>query len=101
MQPPIFKYNPNAYKLEIIKKENIVCTVCNQQREYVYDGPFYSEEDVENICPWCISDGSAAKKYDGTFQDEASIEDVDNEIAIDEVLHRTPGYSAWQQEEWL
>jgi len=100
MEPPIFKYNPNAYKLGIIKKETATCPVCNQQREYVYDGPFYSEEEAENICPWCISDGSAAKKYDGTFQDEGSIEDVNNENAIDEVIHCTPGYTAWQQEAW-
>ena len=54
---PEFKYNPNALKLEIIIKREAVCPVCNEKREYVYDGPFYSEEEVEDICPWCIKDG--------------------------------------------
>jgi uncharacterized protein CbrC (UPF0167 family) len=69
---PEFKYNPNALKLEIIVKGEAECPVCNKKREYAYEGPFYSAEEVEDICPWCIKDGSAAAKYDGEFQDSAS-----------------------------
>ncbi|MBC8046350.1 MAG: CbrC family protein [Fimbriimonadaceae bacterium] len=101
MQIPEFKYNPNAYLLNIIEKKNITCTCCGQQREYRYEGPFYSEDEIDKICPWCIKDGSAAKKYNGEFQDSGSIEDINNEAAIDEVIHRTPGYSGMQQEVWL
>ncbi|WP_251652187.1 CbrC family protein [Paenibacillus glycanilyticus] len=68
MELPKFKYNPEPIKLEVIRKEESVCPVCSKEREYIYIGPFYSIEDVENICPWCIADGKAAEKYDGEFQ---------------------------------
>ncbi|GLX67540.1 CbrC family protein [Paenibacillus glycanilyticus] len=98
---PGFKYNPNALLLGVIKKETTICPVCKFKREYKYDGPFYSLEDVEGICPWCISDGSAAKMYDGEFQDPANCDEVEKEKYIDELMHRTPGYVSWQQEYWL
>ena len=49
MELPEFKYSPNAYKLDIIVKENIVCECCGEKREYRYDGPFYAEEEIEEI----------------------------------------------------
>ncbi|WP_455675579.1 CbrC family protein [Pradoshia sp.] len=101
MKLPEFKYNPNPILLNVIKKEATHCPVCNNHREFVYDGPFYSEEEVEGICPWCISDGSAAKMYDGEFQDASSCDEVDKEEYLDELIYRTPGYFGWQQEYWL
>lgn len=101
MTLPTFKYNPDPVSLNVIKKEPTTCPVCEKERDYVYHGPFYTVEDVEGICPWCIKDGSAAKKYDGTFQDDASCDDVDQEEYIDELIFRTPGYRGWQQEYWL
>ncbi|MBC7875112.1 MAG: CbrC family protein [Ferruginibacter sp.] len=98
---PFFRYNPNAYKLGIIKKEETDCPSCGQRKEYVYDGPFFSTAEIEGICPWCISDGSASKKFDGEFQDIASCEPVDQQEYIDELVHRTPGYHGIQQEAWL
>ena len=98
---PTFKYNPNPILLNVIKKKKTKCPVCNIGREYVYDGPFYSIEDVEGICPWCISDGSAAKKYEGEFQDVSNCDEVNKDEYINELVHRTPGYYGWQQEYWL
>jgi uncharacterized protein CbrC (UPF0167 family) len=98
---PVFQYNPNALKLEIIRKEKTTCPVCNQVRDYVYEGPFYSIEEVEGICPWCIKDGSASRKYDGSFQDDASCEPVGKEEYLIELTTKTPGYMGWQQEQWL
>jgi uncharacterized protein len=98
---PEFKYNPHAEKLGIIKKESTVCPVCEREREYVYAGPFYSEDEVEGICPWCIKDGSAANKYVGEFQDAAACETVDRQEYIIELTTRTPGFIGWQQERWL
>lgn len=40
-------------------------------------------------------------KYDGEFLDVCSCEKVDSDDYMDELIHRTPGYNAWQQEEWL
>jgi uncharacterized protein len=101
MKLPKFKYNQNPLELEVFKEEKTVCPVCNKNRDYTYVGPFYSVEEIEGICPWCISDGSAAKKFEGEFQDVESCEDVEKEEFIDELIYRTPGYSGWQQEYWL
>lgn len=98
---PEFKYNPNAYTLKLIKKEAITCSCCGLQKDYVYDGPFYSVNERTPICPWCIKDGSAAEKFEGEFYGDVFNEEVTNEAAIDELLHRTPGYNAMQQEVWL
>ncbi len=65
MDLPVFKYNPNALELGIIEEDETHCPVCEKKRNYVYRGSFYSEEEVEGICPWCIADGSAAAKFDG------------------------------------
>ena len=64
-------------------------------------GPFYAVEDIECLCPECISSGEAARKYDGSFQDDCSVDDgVEDPARLDELIHRTPGYSGWQQEYW-
>ncbi len=58
-------------------------------------------EDIEYLCPECISSGEAARKYDGCFQDDCSLDNgVDDPEKLDELIHRTPGYSGWQQEYW-
>ena len=98
---PEFKYNPTALKLGVIKKENTNCPVCEKKKDYVYTGPFYTTENVEGICPWCIKDGSASEKYNGEFQDSASCEPVDSQELLMELITKTPGYVGWQQEQWL
>ena len=98
---PHFKYNPNALELGVIKKEPTACPICKQNREYTYAGPFYSVEEAEGICPWCIADGSATERLDGTTQDSYSCEPVENPEFLEELTLRTPGYSGWQQEVWL
>ncbi|WP_276641876.1 CbrC family protein [Trichococcus flocculiformis] len=98
---PKFKYNENPVGNGIIVKESGKCPVCGKKTDYVYKGPFYSAEEAEDICPWCIADGSAAKKFNGEFQDYDSCEEVDNEDYTDELVRRTPGYCGWQKEQWL
>ncbi|MEH7111743.1 CbrC family protein [Neobacillus niacini] len=92
MRLPNFKYNPNPILLKVIKEEKTLCPVCNKNKDYSYVGPFYSVEEVESICPWCISDGSAAKMFEGEFQDVESCDDVEKDEYIDELIYRTPGY---------
>ena len=101
MKLPTFKYNPNPIKLGVITEEETICPVCEKKRDFVYEGPFFAVEEIEGICPWCIADGSAAKKYDGEFQDVQSCEEVDQEAYVDELIYRTPGYTGWLQEYWL
>ena len=112
MELPKFKYSPNAYKIDVFVEEEGTCSVCDQHRKIKYGSSFYSVEEPEYICPWCIADGTAAKKYDGEFNDSAGVEAPlgydENEIlqaAFDEkvveVAQRTPSYVSWQQEVWL
>ena len=66
-----------------------------------YDGPFYAIDDINYLCPNCIASGAAAKKFDGDFQDDGCLEPkVLDAEKVDELIHRTPGYSGWQQEYW-
>jgi uncharacterized protein len=99
-QLPVFKYNPDALALGIIKRKKATCSVCDKERGYIYTGPFNSEEEVENICPWCIKDGSAAKKYDGRFQDEDGCDPVTKKEYVLELTMQTPGYDSWQEPHW-
>jgi uncharacterized protein len=111
-QPPYFPFNPNAYKAGIIERQDIVCECCQQPRAYNYTGPIFCEADVGNLCPWCIADGSAARKWNADFQDWASIEGHDpdprsaaqatlNATSVEEVQLRSPAYNSWQQGVWL
>ncbi|KEA52124.1 hypothetical protein DT73_14585 [Mangrovibacter sp. MFB070] len=115
---PLFKYHPNPLKTGVFKQDkSVTCSSCLQPTNVYYTTPFYSREDVEFLCPWCIADGSAALKFGGSFQDESSIEGVEaeydsngefarfhNPYSDDQLLtltERTPGYPGWQQEYWL
>lgn len=63
---------------------------------------FYTAHSPKpKLCPWCIANGEAAKKYDGQFSDDCPLREckVAEEI-VAEVCERTPGYSSWQQEVW-
>jgi uncharacterized protein len=98
---PAFRYHPDPVGNGVIVQESTKCPACGKKRPYQYVGPFYSEEEIEGICPWCIADGSAAEKFDAEFQDAASCEPVSDPDRLLELTTRTPGYSGWQQEVWL
>src|SRR5262249_8452694 len=79
------------------------CLACNRIRGYIYTGPAYSERFHYlrgSLCPWCIADGSAARRFQATFNDTELLEGVSREV-VEEIEQRTPGFDAWQQEEWL
>jgi len=102
---PKFKYHPNPIETGAFKSDKTVtCDCCGQATPIYYAGPFYCKDDVEALCPFCIANGKASEKFDGAFQDAASIEGVLSNInkeAITEVTTRTPGYCSWQEEAWL
>src|SRR5262249_38938342 len=85
------------------------CVCCEQDREYVYTGPVYAEADLnDKLCPWCIENGLAHKKYGAEFTDRASIGGYDNSAGkmvsqeiMYEIAYRTPGFIGWQQSQWL
>ena len=81
--------------------DGVVCDCCGKTTHIFYTAPFYAVEDIAYLCPECIANGEAARKYDGSFQDDFSVDDgVDDPEKLDELIHRTPGYSGWQQEYW-
>lgn len=99
---PAFKYHPDPFKTEIFRKlgEPAVCPCCGKETSVVYEGPFYSVEDVSGLCPDCIAGGAAAEKFDGAFQDPESVDEIGDPGKLEELTCRTPGYCGWQQEYW-
>lgn len=95
---PKFRYHPNVYENGIVEFSEGVCDCCHKKTE-AYVQVMYCVEDVECICMDCVASGEAAKKFDGTFIQDA--EEIDNPEAEEELLHRTPGYVSWQGENWL
>lgn len=86
----------------LFSKQPVTCDCCGKETKVYYEGPFYAEDDIEYLCPQCIASGKAAKEFDGSYQDECSIDDdVNDSEKLDELIHRTPGFCGWQQERWL
>jgi len=101
MALPEFKYHPDPIATGAVVQSPEKCACCGQARGYVCTSTIYAEEDVEYICPWCVADGSAAKKFEGTFVDDYPLIEAGlDEIIIKEVCERTPCYISWQQEHW-
>jgi uncharacterized protein len=77
------------------------CQCCQRARGYIYTGPVYSEQELaEALCPWCIADGSAAKRFGATFVDSEAFAADASEPVIEEITERTPGFNTWQTERW-
>jgi uncharacterized protein CbrC (UPF0167 family) len=102
MEPlPEFRYHADPVASGSVVASDAECRVCGKARGYVYTGPVYAEEDLDDaVCPWCIADGTAAQKFDATFVDsEALMGDV-REKVMTQVIERTPGFNSWQSEQW-
>ena len=93
---PAFRYHPNPLETGAFEEsaDGVVCDCCGKTTHIFYTNPFFSVEDIAYLCPECIANGEAARKYDGSFQDDFSVDDgVDDPEKLDELIHRTPGYS--------
>lgn len=109
-QPPSFTYQPLAYapQLGIFEDSELECACCGRARGWIYSGSIYSIHDVVRVCPWCIADGSAHRRWDASFcqdiEDSSyqpnALQVVLAEEVVDQVLHRTPGYTSWQGAIW-
>jgi len=96
---PDFPYYADPLADGCFEQRAITCEVCGQQRDWVYVGVMYTEDEPESICPWCIADGRAAARFDGTFQD-VSFADAASRESIDAVLTRTPSVATWNPIDW-
>lgn len=102
MELPKFKYHPDPVASGSIAASDKSCSCCKKARGYFYTSHTYCEDDLEDeICPWCIADGSAAKKYEASFSDSNGFDDGIPSQAAEEIEFRTPGFDAWQTERWL
>lgn len=102
MEKIYFKYHPDPLKTGAFKNDKTVqCYCCKEQTNIYYTAPFYSEEQVDYLCPECISSGFAAEVFDGQFVDDACVDEVSDPAKLDELIHRTPCYQAYQQEDWF
>ena len=89
---PFFKYHPDPLKTGTFETDKtVICDCCGKETDIYYSGPFYSVEDVEYLCPECIANVKASKKFDGDFID-IYFGEVSDEEKIDELTHRTPSY---------
>lgn len=100
---PTFKYHPHLIENEVFNKakkgEYIICPCCEKETDYYYEPMIYARENVQNLCPSCIESGKAAKKYNGSFiQDAEKVSDIEK---TKELFERTPGIVTWQGEYWL
>lgn len=100
---PFFRYHPNPLATGSVERSDRECACCGQCRGYVYVGPVYSVDDHhDEICPWCISDGTAAARFEAEFVDAHPLVQAGvPKSVIDHVVHRTPGYLTWQADDWL
>lgn len=98
---PVFRYHTDPIASGSVVASAGKCVCCKQARGYVYAGPTYSEDELDDaLCPWCIADGSAAKKFDATFVDAEAFDDGAPDEAMHTICERTPGFNAWQSEKW-
>ena len=99
---PFFKYHPDPLETGSFEEgEEKICPCCGNKSKVYYSSFPYCSEDVEYICPTCISNGEAARKFDAEFVQNAEWHGENDEEKDDELFHRTPGYMSWQGEHWL
>lgn len=98
-----FTYHPDPVDSGSLRSgDGTRCDICGHTAGWIYDGPAYGRVPHGTvICAECISTGRAADERDAEFTDLGG----DGWDAVpaqvkDEVLHRTPGFAGWQQEEW-
>lgn len=97
---PHFRFHPDPLRSGAIEPSDAICGACGQARGYVYAGPCYVEDDFDaDLCPWCIADGSAHRKFGVTFHDLEPGPHIDDEDA-DEIEERTPGPTSWNPMPW-
>lgn len=100
---PTFRYHPDPIATGAIATSDETCACCGKARGYIYVASVYSIQELNNLlCPWCIADGSAARKFDASFSDSYPLSKAGLAPEVIEEVHlRTPGYISWQQEDWL
>lgn len=97
---PTFRYHPDPVATGSIRRSPNTCSSCDRPRGWEYASRPYGRAELDHICPWCISDGSAARAG-VLFVDTWALEEAGIAEGIQhEVASRTPGFATYQPEEW-
>lgn len=98
---PAFRFHPDPVASGSVVPSTDRCACCGAARGYVYVGPVYAEDDLDDaLCPWCIADGEAHRRFGATFVDSEAFDADAEPVHIDAIVERTPGFNAWQPERW-
>jgi uncharacterized protein len=107
---PRFRYHPDPVATGmVVPRGDFTCGVCRTPRDYAYIGPYVSDtygfENGDEICPWCIAGGSAAREWSASFVAAAYLSPAaQSQMSPDaraELELRTPSFLCLQQERWL
>lgn len=98
---PIFPYFADPIANGCIIAKNAECICCEKNKSYFYVGPIYSTHSVDEVCAWCVSDGTAAAKFSANFNDVYNWPPTVPRDVVDLISSRTPGYETWQGNRWL
>jgi len=99
---PVFRFHPDPVATGSVVPTDRACRCCGRCRGFGYALRPYTARDLPDdapICPWCIADGSAARRLACEFVSDA--EPVGDAETRRELFERTPGYLSWQGERWL
>jgi hypothetical protein len=102
---PQFPYHRDPIASDSVYESDAVCECCGKARGVLYKGVSYARNSPKNLCPWCIADGSAAKKYDASFFDADFVDDDFNYVSMPPELHlevfgKTIGFSTFNPIGW-
>ncbi len=107
---PAFRYHPDPVGTgAVVPRAGFVCPVCGRPRDHAYVGPYATPdlhfENGDELCPWCIADGSAAREWKASFVAPAYLSDAARDAmpaaALAELEFRTPSFRCLQQDRWL
>ena len=100
---PVFTYHPDPVATGSVVRREVNCASCGLRRGYTYVGPVYAIDELgDSLCPWCVADGSAAERFDAEYNDVPwTVPGEVSEEVTDIILHRTLGFSGWQQGSWM
>ena len=96
MEYPKFKYYRNPRLAVKFDEEPVICDCCKNPTHF-YANSMYTTEDINAICPDCITSGKACEKFDGEFNTAINF---GNDEAYEQLVTKTPPLSTFQEIDW-
>jgi uncharacterized protein CbrC (UPF0167 family) len=104
---PRFRYHPDPVATGSIQADDRACICCAEVRGFSYVPvlPIPHQEDGDTVCPWCIADGTAHRRFGAAFVDPDAVGgygdwDTVPAAVVEEIAHRTPAFTSWQTGRW-